>query len=108
MVRKILLLLVASFALQAYATEKLPADVRAFIADREGCDHMRGEIPDPSETQRMKEVSGEIERLCKGTDRRLAGLKKKYASKPRVIRNLNRFETPIEISPAQHSTKALP
>lgn len=100
MVRKTLLLLVASFALQASATEKLPADVRAFMKDREGCDHMRGEIPDPSEQQRMKEVSREIERLCKGTDRRLAGLKRKYALNRAVIRHLNRFETPIETSRA--------
>lgn len=96
----LLTLLVACFSLPASATEKLPADVQAFIADREGCDHMRGEVPDPSEKQRMKKVTREIEKLCKGTDRRLDGLKRKYASNRVVMRRLNSFEVQIEADPA--------
>lgn len=99
MLRNFLFLLAATFPLQALATERLPADVRAFITGREGCDHMRAEIPDPSDTQRMKEVTREIEKLCIGTDRRLAALKQKYASNRAVLRRLARFETSIESSP---------
>jgi hypothetical protein len=100
MLRKISIVLVASFALHAAATERLPADVRAFIEEREGCDHMRGEIPDASDKQRMREVSREIEKLCKGTDRRLARLKRKYASDRVVTRHLNGFEASIEAAPS--------
>jgi hypothetical protein len=98
MLRKIVIILLAGFALQASGTEKLPNDVRFFIEDREGCDQMRGEIPSPLDKQRMREVSLEIDKLCKGTDQRLAGLKRKYASNGTVMRHLNRFEIPIEAS----------
>jgi hypothetical protein len=98
MLLKILVIVAVSFALQASANEKLPADVRAFIADREGCDHMRGEIPDPPDPQRMEEVNREIDKLCKGTDRRLAGLKRKYAANRVVAKRLNAFEPRIEAS----------
>lgn len=98
MVHKTLLLLIASVALQALAAEKLPPDVRAFVRDREGCDHMRGEIPDPPDARRMREINREIRKLCKGTDQRLAGLKRKYAEDPAVLERLNEFEPRIEAS----------
>ncbi|GAB3408009.1 hypothetical protein NX774_21375 [Massilia agilis] len=97
--RIILLLVVTALSLQASAVEKVPADVRAYIEEREGCDHMRGEPPDPRDKQRAKEVSREINELCKGTDRRLAGLKRKYASDQRVMRHLNRFDSNVEPDP---------
>jgi hypothetical protein len=82
--------------LPALANGSLPRDVQKFIDRREGCDHMRGEIPDLSEKQRMKDVNREIEKLCKGTDKRLAQLKKKYASDVSVMRRLNEFEEGID------------
>jgi hypothetical protein len=83
--------------LAALADSSLPRDVQKFIDRREGCDHMRGEIPDPADKQRMKEVNREIEKLCKGTDKQLSQLKKKYASKVSVMRRLNEFEDGIEV-----------
>ena len=82
--------------LPVFADTVLPRDVQEFINRREGCDHMRGEIPDPGETQRMKEVNREIEKLCKGTDKQLVQLKKKYVSNALVIQRLNEFEEGIE------------
>lgn len=78
------------------AEAPLPPDVQKFIERREGCDHMRGEIPDPGEKRRMKEVNREIEKLCKGTDKQLAQLKKKYVSNAAVMQRLNEFEDGIE------------
>lgn len=52
--------------LPALAVDSVPRDVQNFINQREGCDHMRGEIPDQSEKQRIKEMNREIEKLCKG------------------------------------------
>ena len=82
--------------LPVLAGSPLPQDAQKFIDRREGCDHMRGEIPDPSEKQRMKEVNREIEQLCKGTDKQLFRLKKKYASNFTVMQRLNEFEADIE------------
>jgi hypothetical protein len=91
--------------LPAVADGSLPRDVQKFIDRREGCDHMRGDIPDPSEKQRMKEVNREIEKLCKGTDKQLVQLKKKYASDALVIQRLNEIEDIIEASAAPASDK---
>jgi hypothetical protein len=99
-----LFLLISS--LSAHADSTLPQDVQKFVDRREGCDHMRGEIPDPAEKQRMKEVNREIAKLCKGTDRQLAQLKKKYASNAAVMRRLDEFEEGIEAgSSAARPTK---
>ncbi|MDK6080517.1 hypothetical protein QPM04_26270, partial [Massilia varians] len=51
------------------AEVRLPADVAKYVEQREGCDHFRGEIPNPPDEQRMKEVEREIRKLCTGTDR---------------------------------------
>lgn len=78
------------------AGEPLPPDVQRFIDQREGCDHMRGEVPDPSDKKAMKDVARQIRTLCKGTDKTLARLKKKYVHSPAVTRQLNEFEPDIE------------
>jgi hypothetical protein len=57
---------------------------------------MRGEIPDPGDKQRMREVNREIQKLCKGTDKDLAQLKRKYAKNPAVMQRLDEFEPAIE------------
>jgi hypothetical protein len=80
----------------AQAETDLPKDVQKFIERREGCDHMRGEIPDPSESHRQAEVRREINRLCKGTDKELATLKKKYRARILIKQRLEEFEDGIE------------
>lgn len=83
----------------AWAVPELPKDVRSFIAKRDGCEHFRGEIPDPSEKQRMKEVVQQLNALCKGTDQALAKLRKKYAGNADVISRLHEYEDEIEPHP---------
>ena len=78
------------------ADESIPRDVQNFIDRREGCDHMRGEIPDPGDKPRMREMNREIQKLCKGTDKDLARLKKKYAKSPAMMQRLDEFEPTIE------------
>lgn len=58
-----------SWAGLVHAGERLPAEVQRFIERRDSCDHFRGEIPDPEETQRMNEVLRQIDLSCTGTDR---------------------------------------
>jgi len=79
-----------------FAAEKLPNDVRQFIAQRDACDHFRGELPDPEEAERMREVSGQIDKRCRDTDRRLRLLKKKYSSDANLKKRLNVYDEQIE------------
>jgi hypothetical protein len=44
----------------------------------------------------MREVNRELRRLCAGTDKQLARLKKKYADEPQIMPTLNEFEPEIE------------
>jgi hypothetical protein len=96
MKKSVLLVCIAVLALHASATEKLPPDGRTFIADREGCDHLRGEVPKPLDKQRMKELKGEIQTLCTGMDRKLTQLKRKYATNRTVMKRLGEIEPEIE------------
>jgi hypothetical protein len=73
----------------------LPADVQTFVAERENCDHFRGE--EPYDAERRREIEGALDRYCRGTDARLEGLRKKYRNAPAAVRDvLNGFEYPIE------------
>lgn len=85
------------------AEARLPADVANYVEQREGCDHFRGEIPDPPDEQRMKEIEREIRKLCTGTDKKLIILKRKYAKNQTVLKRLNEFEEDIESPPKNSS-----
>jgi len=71
-----LFLLMALVQSLAHAVEHLPKDVSTYIDQREGCYHMTGEIPDPSEKERLREVIREINKQCKGLDKRSCGWKR--------------------------------
>ena len=85
-----------------FAAEKLPNDVRHFMAQLDACDHFRGELPDPEEAERMREVTGQIEKRWRGTDRRLRLLRKKYGSDASVKKRLNVYDEQIEPRANQH------
>jgi hypothetical protein len=44
----------------------------------------------------MREVTGQIEKRCRGTDRRLRLLRKKYGSDASVKKRLNVYDEQIE------------
>jgi len=87
-----------------------PADVRAFVDDRDACDHWRGEpwatdeeirdTPDPTDREaqvdRRKEIIDAVNASCTGTDKRLAALKTAYASDSHVMQLLDGYEPGIE------------
>ena len=78
----------------------LPADVRAFIDDRDGCDHFRGEpVPEPQDDPqgvRRKQIEDALSRLCTGSDARLSALRGKYRDDPEVTAALSGYEDTIE------------
>src|SRR4051812_2582628 len=77
----------------------LPKEVKAFITERETCDHFRGE-PDEGESAEQKErrtfIVDSLDIFCAGTDKRLAALKRRYKNNRSVMEELNKFEEKIE------------
>lgn len=89
----------------AHADDVLPRDVQQFIDKREGCDHIRGEIPESDDKRHMRDVNRQIRTLCKGTDQALLQLKKKYAGNKSVMRQLNAFEDRIEATQSPKTSR---
>lgn len=71
-----------------------PREVTTFMVDRDGCDHFRGE--DPYDAERRAYIAENIAELCKGTDARLAMLRRRYAGDPSVTAALRGYEDRIE------------
>jgi hypothetical protein len=78
-----------TLSLPAFA-EPLPRDVQKFVDRRVDCDHVRV----------IKEMPRELSRLCAGTDKELAQLKRKYAANSTIMQILNQFEPGIEVAQA--------
>jgi len=76
------------------APSPLPRDVKDFVSRRESCDHWRGE---PSyDDERKSEIAWASCQSCQGTDASLAGLKRKYRTNAKVMKELGEFEPKIE------------
>ena len=78
----------------------LPPDVRAFVDDRDGCDHFRGEPwsegNDPEVKGRREFIFQNLKELCTGTDKRLKELRKKYRHEKLISELLDGYEVKIE------------
>jgi len=82
----------------ADATCGLPADVRAWLVDRDECDHFRGEPwpegdTDADRARRRQLVDG-IRTACAGVDARLDDLRSHYRDDLAVLTALARFTEP--------------
>jgi hypothetical protein len=71
-----------------------PPAVTAFMIDRDGCDHFRGE--EAYDADRAAFLEENLRQLCTGTDARLAALRGRYAANPDVIAALAQYEDRIE------------
>lgn len=78
------------------SASRLPTDVSEFLTNREACDHFRGEVIDPPDADLKKERDENIATYCTGTDKQFARLKKKYAKRRDVMKELNVLEARIE------------
>jgi hypothetical protein len=87
-----------SFASAAIAQARLPEDVARFIERRDACDHFRGE--EAYDAKRREFLEQQTLKLCVGSDKQLAGLKKKYAGNKAVMTTLDDYEPEIE-APSQ-------
>jgi hypothetical protein len=90
-------LLVVSQTLSA--ADSLPPEVQRFIADRDVCDHFRGEEASgdtPEQRERRAFIIQSMEIFCSGTDKRLAALRRRYKNDSSVINKLGKYENRIE------------
>lgn len=76
------------------STPKLPADILAFRAKRDDCDHFRGE--EPYDAKRAAFLKAALARTCTGTDKALAALRKRYVGQPALLDVLKAYEDRIE------------
>jgi hypothetical protein len=72
------------------------SDFKKFVDDRDACEHFGGEVPDPPDPERMKEIVEQMNIYCTGTDARLAALKAKHAKNAEMMSKLNEYEDRIE------------
>ena len=72
----------------------LPADVTAYRARRDQCDHFRGE--EAEDDVRAAQLEKALNRTCKGTDAELIKLRGKYAGNKAVIAALAEYESEVE------------
>jgi hypothetical protein len=86
----------AALALAAACAAPATPDLAAFLERRATCDHFRGEVPDPPDPDRMREIEQQIAATCTGTDAQLAQLKTRYRDDPAVTRQLEALEPRIE------------
>ncbi|WP_242489576.1 hypothetical protein [Pseudomonas sp. TH06] len=80
------------------ATTPLPPDVSSFIKNRDNCDTLRGEVPepDPADPDSLSQVISAINQACKGTDKQLMQLKNKYSTDENIVKKLSSYEERIE------------
>lgn len=78
----------------AASAAPFPQEVTEFMVARDGCDHFRGE--DPYDAERRAFIQENIDELCRGTDARLAMLRRRYANDPSVIAALKGYDDRIE------------
>lgn len=71
-----------------------PQEVTAFMVDRDGCDHFRGE--DAYDAERRAYIAENVAELCQGTDARLALLRRRYAGDRSVTAALKGYDAHIE------------
>lgn len=71
-----------------------PQEVTAFMVDRDGCDHFRGE--EAYDAERRAYITENIAELCQGTDARLAMLRRRYAGDRSVTAALKGYDAHIE------------
>jgi len=86
----------AAALLAACAATPATPDLATFLERRAMCDHWRGEVPDPPDPERLRELQKGIADSCTGTDSQLAALKQRYRDDPVVTKQLAQYEDRVE------------
>ena len=78
----------------AASADPFPREVTEFMVARDGCDHFRGE--EPYDAERRAYIAENIAELCRGTDSKLAMLRRRYAGDSSVLAALKPYDDHIE------------
>jgi hypothetical protein len=80
------------------AQQAYPKDVADFVQIRGDCDDLRQNMRDalPGNDAEIRNAIEDAKDQCKGTDKALDALKKKYATDPVVMQKLNGYESQTE------------
>ncbi|VXB03922.1 conserved hypothetical protein [Pseudomonas sp. 8AS] len=89
-------LLSALLCLDGCSGNSQSSDVSDYVSSRDNCDALRGDIPEPTEPDRLNRVISDINKYCKGTDQRLKQLREKYSGNESVMKTLSNYEENIE------------
>lgn len=85
---------------RAAEIHKLPADVKAFVETRDGCDYFRSEPwpegDDPYSKDRRRFILKNLKETCTGTDTKLKELRNKYRENQILHDFLKGYEDSIE------------
>jgi hypothetical protein len=93
-VATVAVLLIGGMVVKVSAAE-FPTDVKTFLANREQCDHFRGE--EAYDEARGAEIDKALDTYCTGTDAALKKLRVKYRKgPPDVAKALAALEDTIE------------
>lgn len=76
------------------APSGFPKEIDDFLAERESCDHWRGEAG--YDQERQADINWSVCQSCTGTDAKLKALKTKYRSNEKILEKLNELESQIE------------
>jgi hypothetical protein len=81
-------------------SERSRCEVRAFIDQRDSCDHFRGEPwpegDSPYDLERRRELAAAMKTACGGSDAHLRALRAKYRDDAIVVAALAAYEDDIE------------
>jgi len=85
---------------KAEKINELPADIKAFVVTRDGCDYFRSEPwpegDDPYSKNRRKFILKNLKETCTGTDIKLKELRNKYGDDHILYDFLKGYEDRIE------------
>lgn len=91
--------MVDSTSVAVAESKGLPQEVKSYIAERNICDHFRGEPIEgnsPEQIERREFVADSLDIYCSGTDKRLAALKRRYKNNRAAMDKLSQYEKRIE------------
>lgn len=89
-----LILLALMLDAKPVGAAELPADVAAFVARRDRCDHYRGEPAD--DPVRQAAITRALAETCRGTDAELARLLRRHARNSGAQMRLKGYDPNIE------------
>ncbi len=72
----------------------LPEEVSRYVARRELCEHLRGEIPDVPDASLIQQIN----EACKGVDTELTRLSAEFAQNPQAMSALAGYKRNLERS----------